>query len=161
MLRAKARTDGFAIAPDAAAAMTRELLDLLRGTDACTALGPHLAALAAAVAAAGGAETLGALVDEAVAYAAPDARGGWPTPDEVKNGARAATVGRGRARRRRACSPRARRRACIARDAAPAARRPPPPRETASTTSSSSSTPSPRRTARGGARKKGATATRR
>ena len=95
MLRAKARTDGFAIAPDAAAAMTRELLDLLRGPDACTALGPHLAALAAAVAAAGGAETLGALVDEAVAYAAPDARGGWPTPDEVKNGARAATVGPG------------------------------------------------------------------
>ena len=44
MLRAKARTDGFAIAPDAAAAMTRELLDLLRGPDACTALGPHLAA---------------------------------------------------------------------------------------------------------------------
>ena len=95
MLRAKARTDGFAIAPDAAAAMTRELLDLLRGPDAGTALGLHLAALAAAVAAAGGAETLGALVDEAVAYAAPDARGGWPNPDEVKNGARAATVGPG------------------------------------------------------------------
>ena len=78
MLRAKARSEGFAMTPSDAAAMTGEVLSLLGGPDGATALGPHLASLAAAVSAAGGAHTLADLISRAVAHAAPDAAGGWP-----------------------------------------------------------------------------------
>ena len=78
MLRAKARSEGFAMTPSDAAAMTAEVLALLGSPDGATALGPHLANLAAAVSAAGGAHVLADLVARAVAHAAPDAAGGWP-----------------------------------------------------------------------------------
>ena len=64
--------------PSDAAAMTAEVLALLGSPDGATALGPHLANLAAAVSAAGGAHVLADLVARAVAHAAPDAAGGWP-----------------------------------------------------------------------------------
>ena len=82
MLRAKARSDGFALSTADATAMTRELLAMMLPSDPATsrwdpAMGPHLAALAASVAAAGGAETLAALVRRAIDVAAPDGDGGW------------------------------------------------------------------------------------
>ena len=83
MLRAKARSDGFALSTADATAMTRELLAMMLPSDPAAtsrwdpAMGPHLAALAASVAAAGGAETLAALVRRAIDVAAPDGDGGW------------------------------------------------------------------------------------
>ena len=82
MLRAKAHADGFAMTPPEAASMTAELLAMLGTPEGSGELGPHLAQISAAVATAGGADTLFSLVQKATAIAAPDSNGGWPnTPD--------------------------------------------------------------------------------
>ena len=54
LLRAKARTEGFAISAAESAAMTTELLQMLGGPSGSGPLGPHLALLSASIAAAGG-----------------------------------------------------------------------------------------------------------
>lgn len=77
MLRAKAHADGFAMTPPDAASMTSELLAMLGTPEGSGELGPHLAQIAAAVATAGGAETLASLVDASISLAAPDSNGGW------------------------------------------------------------------------------------
>lgn len=78
LLRAKARADGFAMSEAESAAMVVELLSMLGSSAGTGPLGPHLASLAASIAAAGGAGTLADLVQRAIAHAAPDAAGGWP-----------------------------------------------------------------------------------
>ena len=77
MLRAKAHADGFAMTPPDAASMTSELLAMLGTPEGSGELGPHLAQIAAAVATAGGAETLASLVNASISLAAPDSNGGW------------------------------------------------------------------------------------
>ena len=77
MLRAKAHADGFALTPPDAASMTSELLAMLGTPEGSGELGPHLAQIAAAVATAGGAETLASLVNASISLAAPDSNGGW------------------------------------------------------------------------------------
>jgi hypothetical protein len=89
LLRAKARADGFAMSATESAAITGELLAMLGGglgSGSGAALGPHLALLAASVAAAGGAGTLVDLVQRALAHAAPDAAGGWPADGSMAVG---------------------------------------------------------------------------
>ena len=82
MLRQRAHADGFAMTPPEAASMTAELLAMLGTPEGSGELGPHLAQISAAVATAGGADTLFSLVQKATAIAAPDSNGGWPnTPD--------------------------------------------------------------------------------
>ena len=75
MLRAKAHADGFAMTPPDAASMTSELLAMLGTPEGSGELGPHLAQIAAAVATAGGAETLASLVNASISLAAPDSNG--------------------------------------------------------------------------------------
>ena len=70
--------DGFAMSETESALMTSELLHMLGSPAGAGPLGPHLAMLAASIAAAGGPNTLVDLVQKAIAHAAPDAAGGWP-----------------------------------------------------------------------------------